>query len=80
MITIKSQFLQLALSAIMFLFVIGALSMIWPGIIALLLGVLLLLQSFSAEQEITALSWTEIDNFAIALALIRRSDLPTILS
>ena len=60
MITAKSQFLQLTLSAITFVLVIGALSMIWPGIIALFLGVLWLLQSFSAEQETVVLSWAEV--------------------
>jgi hypothetical protein len=44
MITAKSQFLQLTLSAITFVFVIGVLSMIWPGIIALFFAVLWLLQ------------------------------------
>ena len=49
MITVKNQFLQLTLSVITFVLVVGALSMIWPGIIALFLGVLWLLQSFHAE-------------------------------
>ena len=41
MIIVKSQFLQLTLSAITFALVVGALSMIWPAIIALFLGALL---------------------------------------
>lgn len=68
MVTVKSQFLQLTLSAITFLLVVGALSMIWPGIIALFIGVLLLLQSCSAEQETAVLSWTEVVNTPIVFA------------
>jgi UPF0716 family protein affecting phage T7 exclusion len=68
MITVKSQFLQLTLSAITFLLVVGALSMIWPGIIALFIGVLLLLQSCRAEQETGVLSWAEIGNLSIVFA------------
>jgi hypothetical protein len=60
MITAQSQFLQLTLSAVTFVVVIGALSMIWPAIIALFLGVLWLLQSFSAEQAMVVLSWAEV--------------------
>ena len=80
MITVKSQFLQLTLSAITFALVVGALSMIWPAIIALFLGVLWLLQSFNAEQEMAVLSWVEVENASIVFASLRRSDLPTILS
>ena len=80
MITAKSQFLQLTLSAITFVVVIGALSMIWPGIIALFLGVLWLLQSFNAEPEMAVLSWAEVGNASIVFASLRRPGLPTILS
>lgn len=80
MITAKSQFLQLTLSGIMFVLVLGALSMIWPGIIALFLGVLWLLQSISAEPEIAVLSWAEVSNMPIVFASLRRPDLPAILS
>ena len=75
MITVKSQFLQLTLSAITFIFVLGALSLIWPGIIALFLGFLMLLQSCHAEQE----SWTELGHVSIVFASLRRPDLPSIL-
>ncbi len=68
MITVKSQFLQLTLSAITFLLVVGALSMIWPAIIAFFIAVLLLLQSCSAEQETAGLSWTEVVNTPIVFA------------
>ena len=80
MITVKSQFLQLTVSAITFVFVVGVLSMIWPAIIALFLGVLLLLQSLGAEQEVVVLSWAEVENASIVFASLRRSDLPAMLS
>ena len=80
MITVKSQFLQLTVSAITFGFVVGALSMIRPAIIALFLGVLWLLQSFNAEQEMAVLSWLDVENASIVFASLRRSDLPAILS
>ncbi|MGC4095759.1 MAG: hypothetical protein QM706_01470 [Nitrospira sp.] len=59
MIRVKSPFVQQTLSGIMIILVFGALSLVWPGIIALFYGVLLLLQSCSTEQEILALSLTE---------------------
>lgn len=75
MITIKSQLLQLTLSAITFVVVIGALSMIWPVIIALFLGALLLLQSLGAEREMAVLSWAEVENASIVFASLRRPSL-----
>ena len=80
MITVKSQFFQLTLAALTFFVVLGTLSMIWPAIIAVFLGVLLLLQSFSAEQEIAVLSWTEVGNLSVVFAALRRPDLPAMLS
>jgi len=80
MITAKSQLLQLTLSAITFVLVVGALSMIWPGIIALFLGVLWLLQSFSAEQEMVVLSWAEVENASVFFSSFRRPGLPVMLS
>lgn len=80
MITVKSQFLQLTVSAITFIFVVGALSMIWPAIIALFLGALLLLQSLGAEQEVVVLSWAEVEYASIVFASFRRPDLPAMLS
>lgn len=68
MITGKNQFLELTLSAITFVFVLGALALIWPGIMTLFFGVLLLFQSCSAEQKIAGLSWTEITNSSITFA------------
>jgi membrane protein implicated in regulation of membrane protease activity len=80
MITVKSQFLQLTVSAITFGFVVGALSMIWPAIIALFLGVLWLLQSFNTEPEMAVLSWLDVENASIVFASIRRPSLLVILS
>jgi hypothetical protein len=80
MITVKSQFFQLMLAAITFLFVIGALSMIWPGIIALFLVAVLLFQSLSAEPEIVVLSWAEVGQVPVVVASIRRPELSAMLS
>jgi len=80
MIIVKSQFFQLTLSAITFVLIVGALSMIWPAIIALFLGALLLLQSLGAEQEMAVLSWTEVGHFSLGFASLRRPGLPAMLS
>ena len=80
MITVKSPFIQLTMSAITFILVIGALSMIWPCIIAVFLGVLLLLQSFSAEPDVVVLSWIEVGHVPIVVASLRRPGLPAMLS
>ena len=80
MTTVKSQFVQQTLAAITLVLVLGALSMIWPAIIGLFLGILLLLQSFSAEQEIAVLSWTEVGNVPTIFASLRRPTLPAIFS
>jgi hypothetical protein len=80
MITVKSQFFQLTWAAITFVLVVGALSMIWPAIIALFLGALLLLQSCCAEQAVAVLSWIEVNNVPIVVASLRRPGLPTMFS
>lgn len=80
MIKVQSQLVQQTLAAITLVLVLGALSMIWPAIMALLLGVLLLLESCGAEQEIAALSWTEVSNLSIVFTSLRRPGLPAILS
>lgn len=71
MITVKSPFIQLTMSAITFILVIGALSMIWPCIIAVFLGVLWLLQSFNADQEMVVLSWAEVENVQLVVESLR---------
>ncbi|NJN69160.1 MAG: hypothetical protein HC801_01820 [Nitrospira sp.] len=75
MSTVKSQFVQHTWAAIAFVLVLGALSMIWPSIIAVSLGILLLLQSLNADQEIAVLSWKEVGNVLIVLASLRQSGL-----
>lgn len=67
----KSQIGQHALEAMTVMFVLGALSMIWPGIIALSLGVLVLVQSCSVEQEMALLSWAEIGKVSLAVTPFR---------
>ncbi|MDK2744090.1 MAG: hypothetical protein H8K03_05240 [Nitrospira sp.] len=52
---VKSALVQQALAGGTVILVLGALSMIWPVIITLFVGILLLLQSCSAEQEIGAM-------------------------
>ena len=80
MIKVQSQLVQQTVAAITLVLILGALSMIWPAIMALLLGVLLLLQSCGAEQEIAVLSWTEVGNVPIVFASLRRHGLSAILS
>ena len=80
MVTAKGSFGNHALAATVFVFVLGSLSMIWPGIIALIFGLFLLLQSFGIGPEITVLSSAEIRNLPIVVASLLRSDLPSILS
>src|SRR5690349_18154070 len=79
MITPKSQLAQTTLAAMTFVLVLGTLAMIWPGIIALVFGIFLLLQSCGAEQEIAVLSWAEISNLPMVFSSLRRSDPPAIL-
>jgi hypothetical protein len=78
MITVKSQLVQHTWAAISLILVLGALSMIWPGIIAVSLGVLLLLQSFSDSQDLAVLSWKGVGNVSIVFASIWRPGLPGI--
>jgi hypothetical protein len=78
--TAKSQLTQDTVAAMVFVLVLGSLSMIWPGIIALSFGLFLLLQSFGVGQEITMLSWAEVTNLPVVLASFRPSGPPSILS
>lgn len=81
MLRVKSPLVQQTLAGITLVLVIGALSMIWPGIMALFLGVLLLLlQSCSAGQEIVVLSGIEVGNMSVVFASFRRPGLSAILS
>jgi hypothetical protein len=80
MVTTKRPFGHHALSAMVFVLVLGTLSMIWPGIIALILGIFLLLQSCGGGQEVVILSWATIDEVSIAFASLRRPDSPAVLA
>ena len=80
MVTVKSRFGYLTLEAITFVLVLGVLSMLWPAIIAIFLGVLLLFQWLSAEPEVVMLVWTEIENMPVVVASLRRPGVPTMLS
>ncbi|NGZ97802.1 MAG: hypothetical protein CV089_17055 [Nitrospira sp. WS110] len=80
MTTRKSQLVQHTLAAISLIVVLGALSMIWPVIIAVFLGILLLLQSFSSNEELVVLAWIEVGHVPIALSSLRRLGLSTDLS
>jgi hypothetical protein len=80
MVTARSSFGNHALAATVFVFVLGSLSMIWPGIIALIFGLFLLLQSLGVGQEMTVLSSAEINNLPIVFASLLRSGPLSILS
>lgn len=80
MSTDKSQLGQVILTVITFTLVLGTLSMIWPGIMAIFFGVLLLLQSFGAEQEVVVLSWTEPVHWSVVSAFLRQHEISVILS
>lgn len=67
MITAQNQFLQLRSAAIILVIIFGFL-MLWPGIIGLFLGVLLLLKSCCAKQGTAVLSWTEVDHLPMVFA------------
>ena len=78
MITVKSQFVQYLLTMATLFFVVGALSMIWPIILGLLLGVLLLFQSCCAESETAMLWWTSGGHVSLAFASLWDSSLAVI--
>ena len=78
MITVKSQFVQYLLTMATLFFVVGVLSMIWPIILGLLLGVLLLFQSCCAESETAMLWWTSGGHVSLAFASLRDSSLAVI--
>ncbi len=78
--TAKNQLAQDSVAAMVFVFAVGCLSMIWPSILALSFGLFLLIQSFGAGQEITMLSWGEITHSPLVFASFRRPDPPSIFS
>ena len=69
MITLSKRFVQSTSATILFVTVFVLLSMIWPIIITLFLGVFLLLRACSAEQQPAALWLPEVGHVPIAVAL-----------
>lgn len=80
MITMKSPWVQQTLVAMTLFAVIGALSVVWPAIIALGLSVFLLFHSLGAGQEIVFLSGTEVSQMSILFTSLQRPGLLAILS
>ncbi len=80
MITMKSLFVQQTLVAMTLFAAIGALSVVWPAIIALGLSVFLLFHSLGAGQEIVLLSGTEVSQMSILFTSLQRPGLLAILS
>jgi hypothetical protein len=80
MITVKSPFVQQTLVAMTLFVALGALSVIWPAIIALVLSVFLLFHSLGAGQEIVLLSGTEVSHASIVLTSLQRPGFLTISS
>lgn len=80
MITLKNQLTQQVLAGITLILVLGALSIIWPAIIAVFLSIILLLQSFSAESEIARLSWAEMGDLSVVIDILRRLGFPVVFS
>jgi hypothetical protein len=78
--TAKSQLAQDTVAAMAFVFVLGSLSMVWPGIMALIFGLFLLFQSFGIGQEIAVLSYADVTHLPIVFAPFRRSGPLSILS
>jgi len=78
--TAKRQLAQDTVATVAFVFALGSLSMIWPGILALSFGLFLLIQSFGVGHEITMLSWTEITNLPVVFAFLQQTHPLSILS
>jgi hypothetical protein len=78
--TAKSQLAQDTVAAMAFVFVLGSLSMVWPGIMALIFGLFLLFQSFGIGQEIAVLSYADVTHLSIVFTPFRRSGFLSILS
>ena len=74
------QFAQHTKEAMVFVLVLGSLSMIWPAIMALAFGFILLLQSFGIEQHIAMLFSAQISHLPIIFASLQGSGSPAILS
>ena len=79
MVTRKSQLFQSMRASTMFVLILGALSIIWPAIIVLIMGAFLLLHSWSSGEEFVVLSWPTVGNLAFVFASLRHSGLLTVL-
>lgn len=72
--TASSQLTHDTVAVMVFVFVLGSLSMIWPSILALSFGLFLLIQPFGIGQEITMLLGTAVTNVPMVLASFLGSD------
>lgn len=72
MIKAQSKFVQQTMAAMMVVLVLGALSMIWPGIISIFLVLLLLLQACCIEHEFVALVWSDVGHSSMVFDSLRR--------
>lgn len=80
MFTAKSQLTQDTVAVMVLVFVLGSLSVIWPGILALSFSLFLLIQSFGVGPEITMLLGNDVTNVPMAFASFQQSGLSSILS
>lgn len=78
MVTRKRQVVQSMKGAITFVLILGTLSVIWPAIIALMMGAFLLLHSWIAGEEFVALSWLKVGNVSLVFASLRHQGFLTI--
>jgi hypothetical protein len=78
MVLIKRQFVEWTVMTITVFLVFFALSLIWPVLIALFLGVLLLLQYCCAGPQIVVLSWAGVNHLPIIFDPLRCPSLAVI--
>lgn len=71
MVIRKSQLVQSIRGAIACVLVLGALSMIWPAIIGIMISAFLLLHSWSAGEEFVVLFWPKAGNLSLVFASLR---------
>ena len=79
MVTRMSQLVKSMMAAITCVLILGTLSIIWPAIIALMMGAFLLVYSWSAEEEFVVLSWPKVGNVSFVCVSLRQLGLLTIL-
>ena len=78
MFTWKNHMFQSISAAITCVLILGMLSMIWPAIIALIIGAFLLLNSWVVEEDFVVLPWPKVSNVLLVLASLRQLGLLTI--